>query len=332
MIPERMSKNLWIFGTGYWANVLFPKINLVFGGSKFYIIDTIEESKTRFLANHPECVGANLDVFLANASPDDVCFVITPPDSHFELVDIALQKKCHCWVEKPLALNSSHASALIQKAKNNNVTLFVDNTFLFDPLINRIKEEFNNAENVNHIYSRRQGWGKVLANYGVLWDLLPHDLAIINNTFGQIKSFKILSNVYGPASKGLDKTILMCSLSFFTELGFKIQVDLSCISKAKVRQIQILSKDFLTTYELNSTGSSLIKEEWTSIPGNLLYNSSPSIKNENTDDSLVNALKHFKRLLVEHKFHPSLSYTLSEIVLIEEIEQAAIDLRHLNSH
>ena len=311
--------NLWLFGTGYWASILISKIHLQFPGQRVNVIDKDSNLLLNFIERNSLCDKSNLLEFNERAKEGDICFIVTPPVSHFDLVNSALDLGCHCWVEKPISTKSSDARALIEKAKSKSRTLFVDNTFLFDPLISQLRSKNEELDSKLEVTSRRQGWGKVLKDYGVLWDLLPHDLAIINNVFGKIEHYELISVIFGPSEVGLDKTALVATLRFVTDENVRVLVELSCISKAKVRIIQKISSAGLETYELTKTGSTLTLDDWNTVPGNFGLQQEKTTLINNSEDNLENALACFVELLQTGGLHPSLEFAAEEVEIIENL-------------
>src|SRR5687767_8705710 len=56
---------------------------------------------------------SSVERLLAEGRPD-VVHITTPPESHFELARLALQRGCHIYVEKPFTLNTADAEALVE--------------------------------------------------------------------------------------------------------------------------------------------------------------------------------------------------------------------------
>jgi predicted dehydrogenase len=313
------NSKIWIFGCGYWSSILIEKIKSVFPDSTFFVIDVNEELLDLFLKKHEYCSKADLQIFNAQAKNNDLCFIVTPPRTHFDLVNLALDHSCHCWVEKPISMDSEQTKLLIDRATSLKKTLFIDNTFLFDPFIQNLKKNLMNERPLT-VVSRRLAWGKILKDYGVLWDLLPHDLSIINNVFGRITNHKIDSLIYGPAQNFLSNTVLSANLRFQTANDIEVQVEISSISFQKIRQIQILNADKIITYDLIDSGSKLNVTGWNEIPG-LTPNNQQCLSTDfyNHQDTITNAILEFKKLTRTGTLHDSIRYAIQEIELIQKL-------------
>src|SRR5678816_4220514 len=66
----------------------------------------------------------DLTELLSDARPD-VVHITTPPESHFDLAKLCLQRGCHVYVEKPFTLYADDAEALIALATRSRLKLTV---------------------------------------------------------------------------------------------------------------------------------------------------------------------------------------------------------------
>ena len=136
-----MSNTVWIFGLGYWANILIAKINEQFKNSPIYVIDP--NIKTREVSKFKLFNFSDLETFKEKSKRGDFVFIFTPPSTHFQIAKVALDQMCHVWVEKPLCLEFNQAQELKEEALNNNLTLFIDNTFIYDDSIVAVLKDKN---------------------------------------------------------------------------------------------------------------------------------------------------------------------------------------------
>ena len=71
---------------------------------------------------------------LADAKPN-VVYVLTPPASHATLAIQAMDMGCHVLVEKPMADSAADCEAMLAKSKATGLTLGVNHSDLFDPVL-----------------------------------------------------------------------------------------------------------------------------------------------------------------------------------------------------
>ncbi len=112
----------------------------------------------------------------------DAVAIITPVSSHFELAKKALENGKHIFVEKPFTANSREAQTLIDLARKKKLQIMVDHTFIFTGAVRKIKEVIDNKTlgDLNYYDSTRVSLGLFQHDVNVLWDLAPHDFAIID--------------------------------------------------------------------------------------------------------------------------------------------------------
>ena len=126
-----LSKTTGLIGKGKWGKILKKKISAV--------------SKLYFVANSKSKYSSKLDKI-------DWVFIATPDKTHYNIVNKCIEKKINIFCEKPLTRNYSQSLKLFQKAKKNNVLLYVDEIQSF--LNNKIK-----LKKYNYIVRQKKGIG-----------------------------------------------------------------------------------------------------------------------------------------------------------------------------
>lgn len=80
-----------------------------------------------------------LGQLLEDARPD-VVHITTPPESHFKLATMCLERGCHIYVEKPFTLNYPDALQLIAMAEEKGLKVTVGHDVQFNPVARRMRE------------------------------------------------------------------------------------------------------------------------------------------------------------------------------------------------
>lgn len=109
---------------------------------------------------------------LIDAKPDGV-IVATPPSSHIEIAEYALQRDIPTMIEKPLALSHQEAATLQQY----KVPILVNHIHLFATAYQHLRE-ITNKRQISEIVSLGYNKGPV-RDYSSLWDYGCHDVAMI---------------------------------------------------------------------------------------------------------------------------------------------------------
>jgi predicted dehydrogenase len=113
----------------------------------------------------------------------DAVAVVTPVWTHYVLAKAALQNGKHVFVEKPFTSSTAQGEELIDLAKQKNLRIMVDHTFLFTGAVKKIGQllEEGSLGKLYYYDSTRVNLGLFQHDINVLWDLAPHDLSIMDH-------------------------------------------------------------------------------------------------------------------------------------------------------
>ncbi len=172
-----------VIGYGYWGpNIVRNFINAD-DARVAMVCDKNSESLKRLAANHP-CVETVTDCDTVLTSPGiDAVAIVTPVSTHYELAKRALENGKHVFIEKPFTDSVPHAEELVDLADKKHRIIMVDHTFLFTGAVKKIKELLNEKAlgNIYYYDSTRVNLGLFQHDVNVIWDLAPHDFAIMNH-------------------------------------------------------------------------------------------------------------------------------------------------------
>ena len=171
-----------VIGYGYWG----PNIVRNFDSLPSCEVVRVCDKSSKALAKAAEAV-PNIET---TSSPDDIfratdidaVAVVTPVSTHFELSKRALENGKHVFVEKPFTATGAEAEELVDISQRKNLKIMVDHTFLFTGAVRKMKELIDAGELGNLYYydSHRINLGLFQHDVNVIWDLAPHDLAIMD--------------------------------------------------------------------------------------------------------------------------------------------------------
>jgi predicted dehydrogenase len=182
-IEEENMIRVGVIGYGYWG----PNIVRNLHGLESTRVEMVCDSNPKALARVRKAYPAIRTTSDANEllrSPDvDAVAVITPVWTHYELAKAALENGKHVFIEKPFTSSSEQAEELIEVAARKNLTIMVDHTFLFTGAVRKIREltESGALGDLYYYDSLRVNLGLFQHDVSVIWDLAPHDLAIMDH-------------------------------------------------------------------------------------------------------------------------------------------------------
>ncbi|NQU43951.1 Gfo/Idh/MocA family oxidoreductase [bacterium] len=105
----------------------------------------------------------------------------TPAALHHAMARAALEAGKDVFVEKPLALNVSQGSELVQKATSAARILMVGHILRYHPAVLKLSELIRSGElgRMQYLYSNRLNMGKIRTEENILWSFAPHDISVM---------------------------------------------------------------------------------------------------------------------------------------------------------
>ena len=172
-----------VIGYGYWGPNIVRNFNKLEGSKVVAVSDLNEESLKKVKQAYPGLRVTTLCDEVICATDVDVIAIVTPVFTHFELARKALEMGKHVLVEKPFTSTTAQAEELIELAEKKNLKILVDHTFLYTGAVRKIKEliEDGTLGDLCYFDSTRVNLGLFQHDVNVVWDLAPHDLAIMDH-------------------------------------------------------------------------------------------------------------------------------------------------------
>lgn len=171
-----------VIGYGYWGPNIVRNFHAQDGSRVTVICDKSPEARKRAAKAFPG-IAVSSDPHEVLCSPEiDVIAVVTPVWLHYDLAKAALENGKHVFVEKPFTANSAQAEELIELADRKGLKIMVDHTFLFTGAVRKIRQLIDDGALGKLFYydSTRVNLGLFQHDINVIWDLAPHDLAIMS--------------------------------------------------------------------------------------------------------------------------------------------------------
>ena len=175
----------------------------------------------------------------------DAVSIVTPTSHHFEIANLALDKGCHLFIEKPITDNIEHAGLLLNKAEKLNKIIQVGHIERFNPAFTVLKNLhiqplFIEAHRLAEFNPRGN-------DVPVILDLMIHDLDIILSLVGsEIKDIR--ANGVKVVSSSVD--IANARIEF--ENGCIANVTASRISQKIMRKMRLFQNEEYITIDFQN--------------------------------------------------------------------------------
>jgi predicted dehydrogenase len=176
-----------VIGCGYWGPNLIRNFNDSLHTDIHSVSDLIIERLNSIRIRYPQVkITEDYRDILKDDNIEAVA-VATPVSSHYKIVSDALKAGKHVLVEKPLTTNVKEAESLVNLAAKKGLVLLVDHIFIYTNAIRKIKNYLAKGELGEMYYfdSVRINLGLFQHDINVIWDLAPHDLAVMDHLISE---------------------------------------------------------------------------------------------------------------------------------------------------
>jgi predicted dehydrogenase len=226
-----------VIGCGYWGPNLIRNFNDCIQTDLVSACDLVQERLQNIKIRYPRIrTYENYKNVLRDKNIEAVV-VATPVSTHYRLVRDALEAGKHVFVEKPLTSTVKEAGSLVNLALKKKLVLLVDHIFIYTDAVRKIKEYVSGKE-LGEIYyfdSIRINLGLFQNDVNVIWDLAPHDFAVMDYLLTE-KPVSVIASGVSHTSSGFED-IAYITLQFKGDLIAHFHVN--WMSPVKIRRIVI---------------------------------------------------------------------------------------------
>lgn len=142
----------------------------------------------------------------------DAVIIATPPALHYAMAKEALEKGKHVLLEKPMTLDHKEAGDLVEISRTTDRVLMIGHIHFYNKYIQHLKKRIKEGffGKIDYI-STWFGSQMKRTDVGIIWDVLPHDLALFMCLIDDAK--QDFPNKFS-ASKSSNGDILTVDLSY----------------------------------------------------------------------------------------------------------------------
>ena len=175
----------------------------------------------------------------------DAVSIVAPTPYHFEIANLALDKDCHLFIEKPITDNIEHAGLLLNKAEKLNKIIQVGHIERFNPAFTVLKNldiqpRFIEAHRLAKFNPRGN-------DVPVILDLMIHDLDII---LFLVKSE--IKDIRANGVKVVSSTVDIANARLEFENGCVANLTASRISQKVMRKMRLFQEEDYITIDFHN--------------------------------------------------------------------------------
>jgi predicted dehydrogenase len=239
--------NVAVIGYGYWGPNLVRNFQETDGARVAVCCDLNAQRLALAKTKHPSIeVTTCYDDVLNDPAVDGVA-IATPVAMHYDFARKALEHDKHVLVEKPIAASVSEAESLIEIAAKRKLTLMVNHTFIYTGAVRKMKELIS-AGSLGELYyfdSVRINLGLVQRDVNVLWDLAPHDIAILDHLVDQ-QPVSVCANGASHLGTGVEN---VAYLSVYFDSGLIAHFHNNWLAPVKIRTMIVGGSQKMILYD-----------------------------------------------------------------------------------
>jgi len=244
-----------LIGVGYWGPNYTRILSELDDVELLWCCDTNKKALDKMQRLYPRIkITTNILDILVDEKVDCV-IVVTPAQTHYEIVRAVLNANKNVLVEKPLTLSVSEAKDLVKLSRKKKKILTVDHTFKFNSGIRKLKELIDKGElgKIYYMYGLYNALGPIRKDVSAMWDLSPHFIYTANYLLNA-KPISVLARGRDLLIKGMDDVVF---LTFEYDNGVLFNLHSSWLDPLKVRQLVIIGSKKMAVFDDVSTDSKL---------------------------------------------------------------------------
>ena len=236
-----------VVGYGYWGPNFVRNFQEIDDAEVIAVYDLRDDRLINLRKHYPSIETLSHDQDLLSDRRIDAVVIATPVSSHYDLGLKAIQAGKHVLLTKPLAATSEQAQHLIVEAGRRNLVLMVDHTFVYTGAVQKMRELVD-ADELGEVYyydSVRVNLGLFQHDINVIWDLVPHDLSILDSVTGLrpcAVSATGMSHIPGQPEN-------TAYITLFFEENFLAHVHVNWLAPVKVRRTLIGGSKKMIVYD-----------------------------------------------------------------------------------
>ncbi|MFD1515733.1 Gfo/Idh/MocA family protein [Halomarina rubra] len=203
-----MSRDYAVIGTGYWGSnhVRVASELLAEGHIDSLTICDIDEERVADLASNYG-VEYTTDYTTLAERGDDAAVVAAPSPTHRTIATELLDAGLDVLVEKPLALSSEDAWAIVDAAAANDRVLATGHIFRYHPALCDLKRRIDRGEfgQIRYLNTTRFAYRAPRSDAGALFSLAVHDVDIYSWLLGRDPE-RVYCTMDATIREGVDET------------------------------------------------------------------------------------------------------------------------------
>jgi predicted dehydrogenase len=236
-----------VIGCGYWGPNLVRTFLEIADVDLVAVADRDPARLEHVRSRHPQIGRLVRDHHELFDMDLDAVVVATPPETHYSVAKECLEHGLDVLVEKPLTTDVERGIELVELAAARERILMVGHIGAYNPAVTGLRDMVRSGElgEIRYVDAVRAGLGLFHPTLNVVWDLAPHDVAILLHVLGETPktvSARGIACVQGPVEDVAYMTMMFGD-------GVLAHTRLSWLDPYKSRRITIVGSRKMVVYD-----------------------------------------------------------------------------------
>ena len=236
-----------MIGCGYWGPNLVRTFLEISDVTVVAVADRDPGRLEHVRSRHPHIENFTLDYTELFDMNLDAVVVSTPPETHFDIVRTCLERGLDVLAEKPLTIDAELGVQLVDLAAARDRILMVGHIGAYNPAVTMLKDMVDAGElgEIRYIDAVRAGLGLFHPTLNVIWDLAPHDVAILLHVLSE--SPETVSTRGIACVQGTVEDVAYMTMMFPS--GVLAHTRMSWLDPFKTRRITVVGSKKMVVYD-----------------------------------------------------------------------------------
>lgn len=236
-----------VIGCGYWGPNLVRTFLEISDVTVVAVADRDPGRLEHVRSRHPHIENFTLDYTELFDMNLDAVVVSTPPETHFDIVRTCLERGLDVLAEKPLTIDAELGVQLVELAAARDRILMVGHIGAYNPAVTMLKDMVDAGElgEIRYIDAVRAGLGLFHPTLNVIWDLAPHDVAILLHVLSE--SPETVSTRGIACVQGTVEDVAYMTMMFPS--GVLAHTRMSWLDPFKTRRITVVGSKKMVVYD-----------------------------------------------------------------------------------
>ena len=232
------ASHIALMGCGLWGRNIARNLAAL---SSLHAVHDRDDSAARAFADEFECRVMSHDEILNDPDIDGVAIVTSAP-SHAQLAVAMLDAGKAVYIEKPLALTPQDAEMIADAAMRNQKHVMVGHLIRhhrgFQTLLDHVTSGAIGA--IKHIRTTRVAPGRIRDSESVLFDLCPHDLALVATLTDHEMPSRVQCHGFSHVTDGIEDSVT-AQLNFPS--GITASIEANWLHPVKIHNLTVIGDD-----------------------------------------------------------------------------------------